>query len=176
MGPGPPAVRIVISLDVNRTYVTRRTNSCERSAGVTPPPTDNPSRSSGKRHIKPVAHNDSVLKRLEGVVAEEFLWEMIEVHEERHNSDRPPNPSGRKQRYKLFDIAVVRVSTLLYPNALAEVNNLRDPKNWERLYQAAEDAFPNNPARHVRDAPRPLSTLPDPQEVPGCRRRLVWCV
>ena len=119
-----------------------------------PPPADSPSPSGGKRHIKPVADNDSILERLEEIVASEFVWEMIEAREELHNRDRPPNPAGRKQGYVLFDILVVEVATLLYPNALAAVNNLRDPKNWARLYQAAEDAFPNNPAR------RPSETAP----------------
>ena len=116
-----------------------------------PPPADSPSGSGGKRHTKPVTDNDSNLERLEEIAASGWVWKMVEAHEERHNRDRPPNPPGRKQQYKLFDIVLLEVATVLYRNATDAVNNLRDPKNWARLPVAAEDAFPNDPSRRLSE-------------------------
>ena len=108
-----------------------------------------PSSSGGTREVEPMTEEASDFEQIEDLVAEEFLWRMIEQFEAFHNRRHPSPRPGPARGYTFMDIQVVEAATPLHQNFKHTLRNMRDPKNWVRLVDAAEAAFPNDTSRRL---------------------------
>ena len=100
-----------------------------------------------KRPVKAISHGTSTLQSLEGLVACESIWRMVERFEAFHNSAARRGGPGRQ--YTFMDVVVMEAATQLYVSRVEAARNLGDPLNWARLCRAAVRAFPNDPKRRL---------------------------
>ena len=62
---------------------------------------------------------------------------------------------GRKRQYSVLDVFLFEIAVWLYGDIISAEDNLRDPKNWERLSRALEAAHPER--SEWRLSPTPIN-------------------
>lgn len=115
-------------------------------------PSAEPSASTGRsrRDIDKPALGKSNLQKLEDFVADEKVWSIIEPLIEAHRGFVASRAAGCEPEYNIADIIVFEVASWVFGTYLGVHNNLYlDPKNWQRLVDAAAAAFPDNPNRRL---------------------------
>lgn len=117
-----------------------------------PRPAGSPSSSGGRRHIKPRPKNATRMLVLERVATSNWLWTMMENLEKFHNDRRPERCPGPERGYILMDAQIIVVAALLYDNLNSAVDEFTiDQPQWDRLREAVQAAFPNNPDRRLSE-------------------------
>ena len=101
------------------------------------------------REVPRHPYNTADIEELEDLVAEEFVWQMLEDFEAFHQHQRSGPRPGADRGYAFADIVVVAAASTQYKKLTHALRNLSDQPTWDRLRSAAEAAFPHHPTRRL---------------------------
>ena len=123
----------------------------ERRDGPLP---ESPPSAGDSRLIAGTAEGKSNLQKLEDLVTSDELWRIVEPVERAHREFVASRVAGCEPAYCVMDIVVLDAASWLYKTFLGAHNNLyKDLKNWQRLVDAVEEAFPDDPGRRLSATP-----------------------
>ena len=92
----------------------------------------------------------SIIQTLEHAAAGRWLWETSERIEAEIKAQGPRQRPGRRRGYPILALLLVRVALKSACwSVRAVMRELRDPKNAERLSEAARVAWPGHPGRRL---------------------------
>lgn len=95
----------------------------------------------------------SNLEILELFLHHDGIWTMLEEVGAIVEADAPASRAGRKRESGVIDIVLFDLGSWVYGSWQKTHNNLNDPKNWERLVKATEEAWPDHPLRRLSPKP-----------------------
>ena len=139
---GQPIRVADLNVDINDTSVSERLDG----------PSAEPSASTGSssRDINNPAAGKSYLQKLEQFVTSDEVWRIVEPVMDAHRAFVASRNAGCEPEYNIMDILLFEAASWVYKTFLGAHNNLyRDPKNWQRLVDAVEEAYPGNPNRRL---------------------------
>ena len=142
---GQPIRVADLNIDVDDTSLQERVDG----------PSATPSSSGGSaRDINDPAEGKSNLQKLEQFVTSDEVWRIVEPVMDAHREFVASRNGGCEPEYTIMDIMVFEAASWVYKTFLRAHNNLyKDLKNWQRLVEAVEEAYPDNPNRRLWATP-----------------------
>ena len=139
---GQPIGVADLNVDVDDTSVQERVDgpSSETSASA----------GSSSRDITDPAEGKSNLQKLEQFATSDEVWHIVEPVMQAHRVFVASRNGGCEPEYNIMDIMVFEAASWVYKTFLgAHKNVYKDPKNWQRLADAVEEAYPYNLNRRL---------------------------
>ncbi len=128
----------------------------DRSTGTRldgPSPKSNTSGSNSTRDTTGPRLSMSILELLELLASFGPLWQLCDQVEALIDATHIPRRAGRNREYRVIEALLFGVAVWHYHSYTAAHDNLTDPKNWQRLCSAVEQAWPDRPEWRLSSAP-----------------------
>ena len=143
---GQPIRVADLNVDVDDTSVEERLDG--------PSPESSASASGSSRDINDPAEGKSYLQKLEQFATSDEVWRIVEPVMDAHRVFVASRNGGCEPEYHIMDIMVFEAASWVYRTFLGAHNNLyKDLKNWQRLADATQEAFPDDPNRRLSARP-----------------------
>ena len=128
----------------------------DRSTGTRldgPSPKSNTSGSNSTRDTTGPRLSMSILELLELLASFGPLWQLCDQVEALIDATHIPRKGGRNREYRVIEALLFGVAVWHYHSYTAAHDNLTDPKNWQRLCSAVEQAWPDHPEWRLSSTP-----------------------